>query len=46
MTDNTHRDSGITTSSEVLAYYAKTALMYEELRAAIDAARKQGATHE
>ena len=36
MTDNTHRDSGITTSSEVLAYYAKTALMYEELRAAID----------
>ena len=36
MTDNTHRDSGITTSSEVLAHYAKTALMYEELRAAID----------
>ena len=36
MTDNTHRDSGITTSSEVLAYYAETALMYEELRAAID----------
>ena len=36
MTDSTHRDSGITTSSEVLAHYAKTALMYEELRAAID----------
>ena len=36
MTDNTHRDSGITTSSEVLAHYAETALMYEELRAAID----------
>ena len=36
MTDSTHHDSGITTSSEVLAHYAKTALMYEELRAAID----------
>ena len=36
MTDNTHPDSGIITSSEVLAHYAETALMYEELRAAID----------
>ena len=36
MTDSTHRDSGITTSSEVLAHYAEIALMYEELRAAID----------
>ena len=36
MTDNTHRDSGIITSSEVLAHYVEIALMYEELRAAID----------
>ena len=36
MTDSTHRDSGITTSSEVLAHYDEIALMYEELRAAID----------
>ena len=41
MTDSTHRDSGITTSSEVLAHYAKTALMYEELRAAIDRKARQ-----
>ena len=37
MTDSTHPDSGrITTSSDVLLRDAETALMYEELRAAID----------
>lgn len=36
MTDSTHRNSGIITSSEVLAHYVEIALMYEELRAAID----------
>ena len=33
--DRTHHDSGIITSSEVLAHYAEIALMYEELRAAM-----------
>jgi hypothetical protein len=37
MTDRTHPDSGrIITSSDILLHDAKTALMYEELRAAID----------
>lgn len=37
MTDRTHPDSGrIITSSDILLQDAKTALMYEELRAAID----------
>lgn len=37
MTDRTHPDSGcITTSSDILLHDAQTALMYEELRAAID----------
>ena len=36
MTDSAHHDSGIITSSEVLVHYAEIALMYEELRAAID----------
>ena len=37
MTDNTQPDSGrIITSSDILLHDAKTALMYEELRAAID----------
>ena len=37
MTDRTHQDSGrIITSSDILLRDAETALMYEELRAAID----------
>ena len=37
MTDRTHPDSGrIITSSDILLHDAETALMYEELRAAID----------
>ena len=37
MTDRTHPDSGcIITSSDILLHDAQTALMYEELRAAID----------
>ena len=37
MTDNTHPDSGrIITSSDILLHDAETALLYEELRAAID----------
>lgn len=37
MTDRTHPDSGrIITSSDILLHDAKTALLYEELRAAID----------
>ena len=32
MTDSKHRDSGIITSSEVLAHYVEIALMYEELK--------------
>ena len=37
MTDRTHQDSGpINTSSDILLRDAETALMYEELRAAID----------
>ncbi len=36
MTDSTHRNSGIITSNEALAHYDEIALMYEELRAAID----------
>ena len=37
MTDRTHQDSGrIITSSDILLHDAETALMYEELRAAID----------
>lgn len=37
MTDRTHPDSGrIITSSDILLHDAETALLYEELRAAID----------
>ena len=36
MTGSTHRNSGIITSNEALAHYDEIALMYEELRAAID----------
>lgn len=37
MTDRTHPDSGrIITSSDILLHDAETALMYEEIRAAID----------
>lgn len=37
MTDKTHQDSGIiAATSDILLHDAKTALMYEELRAAID----------
>lgn len=37
MTDRTHPDSGrIITSGDILLHDAETALMYEELRAAID----------
>lgn len=45
MTDNTQPDSDrIITSSDILLHDAKTALMYEELRAAIDDGR-EGMTH-
>lgn len=36
MTDRTHPDSASTTGSDILLHDAETALLYEELRAAID----------